>query len=558
MNRYVLCFLTLSLGLWSRPVAAAQYEATLLDERSVRYQTSFGLFKDDFDAFYTPRRLPGLEGRRFVAQLTDLSAGGAVSAGYARGATDVWSWSILGSGGYRAARSVRTVQTIHTVEGQDTLTQDQQRSTFADIVPTKIGEARVVAALGRQYGRNDLALSLQTAWSSSSRHELTAVPGLFTFASPDLTSRSSRSLIDDLDTGAEVTASDFRSSPENRDESLRAAAVLGYGRRPAEQGWGWNLDLLGGYERNDSESGLENVARATTSSGTFFERYETHQRVTTGSPVIGTALTLVRNGRRPLWLDLGGQVRTGADVSGEFAETRALRQVDVTTGGVERRYERQETRRDHHAGILGQEIRATAGFRQLVPLDPFLQMGWGANATWRQLRDENQLYSIFRIEESFEADGDGAFNDDESRTLANGESRASYEHRVNELDVRMPLGLMLRSAQTPGLEWRLGAELRYLNRMVVESSTLDSLTLPSGSRFTGDSRAAIRFANTTLLAGERQDARLVEISAALRAGFGYWFTETAKIDFLLSAEPTEGRFVDLSSPAFGVSALLAF
>ena len=91
MAHFVIALLVAAASLIPSRSFAAQYEPTLMTERSLRYQTSFGLFEDDHEAFSRPRYLYRWDGARFATQLTQLSPDGEAAIGYGRGVTHAWS-----------------------------------------------------------------------------------------------------------------------------------------------------------------------------------------------------------------------------------------------------------------------------------------------------------------------------------------------------------------------------------------------------------------------------------------------------------------------------------
>ncbi len=277
------------------------------------------------------------------------------------------------------------------------------------------------------------------------------------------------------------------------------------------------------------------------------------------SPFGGIALTLMRLGSGLTYFDLGGEYSPGIGLSELGGDTTGTRNVTVTTGGIDRSYQREERRVDVQTGTVGERLRATAGFRHISQIDTLLQLGWGLNVTWRQATDTRTLASSYEVTEFFDADGDGTFSDGDVRSQARGQTRFLRETAMRDLDIRLPLAFTMLSEGNAGLEWRLGSELRYRNLWYRQTEELSGVVVPSGRSFSGSGESSpTRYGNALLPAGGVDEVREIGVTATLRAGAGYWFTRSAKIDFILSAEPAGEGFIDLSDPAFGVSALLVF
>lgn len=535
---------------------AEQYEATLLPERSLRYQTSFGLFEDDFDAYVRPRYLTRWDGDRFVTHLTNLSAEGEAAIGYGRAVTDGWSWSLLGGGGYAAETVYRTGQSVFA-SGIDPTAGNVRVRSSAEGVPGTRGAATAALGAARDLGPGQLGVGLQARWVAQSERRVERAPGLFMLASPEGTPESGSDTANDLDTGVLFESSAFRREPEAERRNLRAVVMAGYAVRK-EKGWGWAVDLLGGIEQIRQSDRLDALISAASADGSSARAYTTKTELGGTAPLVGGAITLHRAGRRPLWIDLGGEYATGAAVDGDRGTTTGRHDVAISTGGIQRTYALTETRTDVYQGTLGKRMVATAGLRQNMALDALLQLGWGVHATYAQHDDDVDVISRSTIEETLDQAGSGR-NADQTRASADGQSRERRTASVRRLEATLPIALLIRSATDAALEWRLGSELRYRNTLEQTDTAVDSVVLPSGLRVDADDTSSPqRYVGVLIPGGRAREARRVTVNAALRAGIGYWFTPTAKVDAIVSAQPAGEGKLEFDDRSVGISALLAF
>ncbi len=231
------------------PASAAQYEAVLLPERSLRYQTSFGLFADDYEGFIQPRRSTRWDADRMITQLANLAPEGNAALGYGNASTDAWSLTVLGSGGYRYENSGERVDSLRLLETDNGLLQTQQSTRLPGATPRSEGEARLAVGLGSELGGGQFGIGLQALWSDVSVGDASVGPGLFTFTSPAGGAAESTELssLIERDGGSQTVS--LTSDPRTDSESLRAGLVTGYLKAPREPGWGWGVDVLGGVER---------------------------------------------------------------------------------------------------------------------------------------------------------------------------------------------------------------------------------------------------------------------------------------------------------------------
>lgn len=547
----------LCLVLFSTPSATAeQYEATLLSERSLRYQTSFGLFEDDFDAFVHPRYLPRWDSDRFATHLTNLSAEGEAAVGYGHAVTAGWSWSLFGGGGYSSEKSYRTGQSVFASGIDPTVGNVRVRSEAVG-VPGNHGAAAAALGAAHQFGAGTLGLGAQLRWVSQSERRLDRAPGLFTLASPEGLPAAGSDAANNLDTGELFENSSFSREPESQRASLRAVAVAGYAVRK-ERGWGWAVDLLGGVEQTKQSDTLDAADAAAMVDGASTRTYTTKTELGGLAPTIGAAFTLQRAGTRPLWIDLGGEMSLGADVAGDQGTTAGSHDVNISTGGIDRTYQLSETRIDRYTGTLGKRVVATAGVRQTMALDSLLQLGWAVHATYAKHDDDVDVISRSTVEETLDLAGTGR-NADQTRTSAEGQSRERRTASLQSVEATLPIALLIRSSTDAALEWRLGSEVRYRNTLERSDTVVDSVVLPSGLRVDADSSSAPqRYTGVVIPGGRARESRRVTFDAALRAGLGYWFSPSAKVDVIVAAQPAgEGR-IDFDDRSVGVSALLAF
>ncbi len=557
MTRYFLALLGL-LSLVPSSVAASQYEATLLEERSLRYENGFGLLQDDFDAFYSARLLPDLGGRRFLTHYAGLYGDGSVLLGYGSGATDALSWSLLAGGMASSSADLTARNDIQSLDGNAGLIRRSLGSLDVGSIPADSADARASLGLGRRLGRTMLGLSLSAVWRSEGADRVANPPSLFSFEAPRGVPEQETRRIDAIDGNAQLSQAERLVDPRTETERLRLGATLSYGSVAPEDGWGWSLDLLGGWESLSDERTVSARTAGAENGMSLIETYESDARVEGSSPFAGAALTFVRNAGSPYWIDIGGEAVFGAPVDGRYGETRGRTVTAIEAGGLSRAFERTETRLDSQSATLGRRYRGTAGFRRFHAVDPLFDFGWAVRANWFSAGDEARYVSAFRVEESFDEDGDGRVGGDEMRSLAIGQSESSYTLDYREWSIDVPLVFVLRDRVDSPLEWRLGSQFRYVNASLDEAQRLDRLTVPSGSRFEGDAATPIRYADMTLPAGAARLADRSELSVDLRAGVGYWITGAVKVDLLFSFVPEPGRFVDLESPDFGLTALVAF
>lgn len=536
--------------------SAEQYEATLLPERSLRYQTSYGLFEDDFDAFVRPRYLPRWDGDRFVTHLTNLSAENEAAVGYGRAVTDGWSWSLLGGGGYTADTVYRTGQSVFA-SGIDPTAGNVRVRSSAEGVPGTRGSASAALGAARDLGPGQLGIGAQARWVAQSEARLERAPGLFTLASPEGSPESGSDAVNDLDTGVLFERSAYRRDPEAQRRNLRAVAMAGYAVRK-ETGWAWAVDLLGGVEQIQQKDTLDALTTVNTADGSSARAYRTATDIGGIAPLVGGAVTLHRAGRRPLWIDLGGEYGMGAGVDGDRGLTAGSHDVSISTGGIQRTYRLAETRTDIYNGTIGRRVSATAGVRQSMALDALLQLGWGVHASYAKVDDDVDVISVSAIEETLDQAGSGR-NSDQTRASAEGQSRERRTASLQTVEATLPVALLIRSATDAALEWRLGSEVRYRNTLERADTAVDSVVLPSGLRVDADnSSAPQRYAGVLIPGGRAREARHVSLNASLRAGVGYWFSPTAKVDAIVTAQPAGEGKLDLDDRSVGISALLAF
>jgi hypothetical protein len=557
MARFIIALLAAASALITT-AHAAQYEPTLLPERSLRYRTSFGLFEDDFEGFIRPRYATRWDGARLASHLTQLTPQGEAALGYGRGATDAWSWSALAGGGYFYNESYRSGLNAFTAGRESSTAQTLRMQSRIDDVPATNSAAHAALGLSRNTDSGAFGFGLQARWMSLVTRSLETAPTLFTLPSPETTFGSERTIVSDLDTGALFEETSFRRSPQTDRRSLRAALVGGYASRPSDRGWGWALDLLAGIHQQYYTVDFESRDTAFNTSGESVLTYKTNTQADGLSPLAGGAVTLVRGGPRPFWIDLGGEVETGYSLSGRRSQTTANREVFLTTGGASRSYSLRETRDDIQDGTLGKRELVTIGIRQSLGPDPLLQLGWGLHASWQRERNELSLRSVYNVSESLDETGAGELSQ-LTRAEARGESLQHAETMLQVIEATLPLALVIRSASDPALEWRLGSELRYRNEWVRERTQTDSVLLPTGFRVdSAGASSPVRYGDATLPSGGQANDRTITVNTAVRAGVGYWFTSTAKVDAMLSAASTGDGFLDLDDRSIGLSALLAF
>jgi hypothetical protein len=530
-----------------------------MTERSIRYQTSFGLFEDDHEAFYRPRYLYRWDGARFASQLTQLSPIGDAAIGYGRGVTDSWSWSLYGAGGYTHEERLRSGQQLTLSGSRDDTAQSLKATSGAAGAPIQQGSAQGAFGLSRPLGGGQLGFGLQASWRLRSQQEIASAPFLFTLPSPGLTLRSDTTSISSLDESRLFSEENFVTMPRTESRSLRAAAVAGYSRRPSENGWGWSVDLLGGIGQTRDNASVNSRESAVSTSGNALQQYKSSTEAKGLSPLGGLAVTMLRGGNHPFWIDIGGEAEAGADVTGQFGTTTGRRQISMSTGDVQRLYELTETRTDRQNGFLNRRYLSTVGVRQSLSLDPLLQLGWGLHASWQQVRDENEITSAFLIDENLESNGNGITDAGDVRSRAVGQSRERFTRRDTTVLVTLPMALVIRSSTDAALEWRFGSELQYRNRLLKSDRRLLSMVLPSGLRAEGAGASSpTRFTNTSVSAGSRVSDRSIGLTTTVRAGVGYWFSPSAKVDFLASAAPSGDGFLNFDDRSFALSALLAF
>lgn len=559
MYRYL--FILMAATFFSGGLAhAGQYEASLLPERSLRYEAGFGLFHDDFDGFVLPRQTAHWDGRRLVSRVSDIGSGSGASLGYGRGVTGGWSWSVLGSGGYGYRDRLERIHTLQLIDSGDGLQQVELSHEPLGVIPAQAGEARLSLNAARRVGRGEFGLGLQGSWTRTSTRDVSTLPALFTFSGRGDGGEVQTSISRNVDTGESPALTQRRNDPLREDSRLAGALVVGYGTRPDGQGWGWAVDALGGVERLSRTTEFSRFEQASVEDGFTTEEYRTSGGYEGLSPIVGLALTLVNIGESELLLDLGGELRTGVSLEDVFAETVGQQRVEMNVGGASRVYTRDENRIDLHSGSAGNTLRATAGFRQLITDDPDFDLGWGVHATWFQVEDNQRVASTFTVNELFDADGDGTFSEGDVRAQGRGETTGTYDRTFRQLDIRMPVAMVIPSAGRQGLEYRLGSELRYRNRFLRERSGLTSLVVPSGQEFEGDgSSQPVRYGDALLPAGQHLETRDIDVWTTVRVGAGYWFTPRIKADVAVSAAPEDGeRFVDLTKPHFGLSVQVAF
>lgn len=557
MVRYISVLTAAALLAVAAPSGAAQYEATLLPQRSIRYQTSFGLFEDDFDAFVRPRYLYRWDGARLATHLADIAPAGEASFGYGRAVTDGWSWSLLAAGGYARREAFRSNQRLFTAGGGDQLTSNFASVAEAEGVPVTRNAAQLAFGVNREIGPGMLGLGLQARWQSELSRSISAPPALFTLPSPGAPEGSGGASTADLDTGALFEASSFTRDPLTERRALTAALLAGYAVRK-EKGWGYAADLLAGAEQRRDAADFSSVDRSTNPTGTAEQRYKTSTISSGAAPVAGLAITLLRSGRRPLWIDLGGEFSTGYSAAGDLGRTTGSRTVRVETGGFSRLYSLAEERVDAVSGTLGARRALTAGVRQSMVLDAFLQLGWGAHARYAASRDEIDVTSVYTVAELLDETG----GDRSARTThgdAEGQSAESARFEQQRIELTAPVALMIRSSSDAALEWRLGGEVRYRNELTSYERAVGSIAVPSGRQISADQvSSVVRYAGIDMPAGAAYRKRDITVNSALRAGVGYWFSPTAKVDAVVAGEPAGDGFLRFDRHSFGLSALLAF
>lgn len=553
-------FFTGALIAWLVSSAQAQqFEPTLLPERSVRYQTTSGLFGDDFDAFYAPRSLTRWDGTRLATQLTNLSPVGLVSLGYGQGTTDGLSWSVFAAGAYRSMQTNGSRQSLQTFESEAGLLQTDRLSPVFEPPAERKGNAHGAMGMAWAAGAGWMSVGLQARWRSDARETL-ALPPLFTFSTQEeaLPSFQSERTVD-IETGRTLVSRSVSSQREFVATHLDAALVGGYSRPAAERGWGWGLDLIGGMHRTSERPRLSFDDTSRTPQGLSQVQLAFDGNIVGTSPYAGAAFVLERWGKGRLWFDLGGDWTGGARVDGSLTHAEATHTVNLFAGGLDRRYRLAETRIDNYTGVLDRAWQAVAGFRYAIPVDPLLVVGWGLHGRWYQAEDEVRSSSLFRIHETFDADGDDSLGGaSDVNATSTGQLDARQRRSVRVWQFQFPIALTMRSAADPAVEWRLGSEIRYTQTHQETSSFLENAVLPSGRRFVGDASVPVRFGNMVLPSGKTQRSRRSELDGAIRAGLGYWFTATAKVDVIVVAESAGGGLLNLSARSAGISALLAF
>ena len=560
MYRYFLILITAAVISFATLAHAGQYEASLLSERSLRYEAGFGLFQDDFEGFVLPRYAAGRDGARLVSRVSDIGPGSGAALGYGSGVTGGWSWSILGSGGYRHHDRSEQVYTLRLLESDAGLQQTQRSYDAGGTLPQQAGEAHLSLNAARETQSGAFGIGLQGSWKRDSARDVASLPALFTFAAMGDEDAVRTSLSRNVDSGETPEITQRRVEPLSEVETLSGALVLGYGSRPEGPGWGWAVDLLGGVERHSVSTEFRRTEETTVDDSLTWEEYRTSGGYSGVSPLAGIALTLQREGDSELLLDLGGEVRTGVSLDDVFAETIGERRVELDAGGAPRVYTREENRMDRHTGVAGRTLRATSGFRHLLTADPLFDFGWGLHATWFQAEDTQDISSTHRVNELFDADGDGTFSDGDIRAQGRGESTSTFQRTFRQLDVRLPLAVVVPAVERAGLEYRFGTELRYRNRFVREQSALTSVVVPSGQEFDGaGSSGPVRYGDVILPAGTDFERRDIDVWTTVRVGAGYWFTPRVKVDAAVSAAPEDGQqFVDLTKPHVGLSLQVGF